>query len=119
MNLQQIKLAVQERENKNYINYVCDDVLINELIDVANEYDLDYTDIFDNVITLEEVEDMALNELKSGGVHRLKYFLGSIIDTPMDNEYYIIDGYGNIDEIRLLDIKIWIEEIEKQIKDNE
>ena len=33
-------------ENKNYINYVCDDVLINELIDVANEYDLDYTDIF-------------------------------------------------------------------------
>ena len=59
----------------------------------------------------------ALQEMKNGGIHRIKHYLGQIIDSAMDDEYYVVDGYGNIREVELSDIENYLEIIEEIIED--
>lgn len=117
-NLLQIQEMVQCRRNKEYSRYTTNDTLIEYLMDLAQDNDIDYTEVFEDLITIDEVEYYAMQEMKNGGIHRIKHYLGQIIDTAMDDEYYKIDGYGNIKEVELSDIEYYLELIEEMIEED-
>ena len=116
-NLLQIQEMIQCRINKEYSRYTTNDTLIEYLMDLAEDNDIDYTEVFTDLITLDEVEEYALQEMKNGGIHRIKHYLGQIIDTAMDDEYYVVDGYGNIREVELSDIENYLEILEEMIEE--
>jgi hypothetical protein len=86
-------------------------------MDLAEDNDIDYTEAFQDLITLDEVEEYSLQEMKNGGIHRIKHYLGQIIDSAMDDEYYVVDGYGNIREVELSDIEGYLEILEELIEE--
>ena len=116
-NLLQIQEMIQCRRNKEYSRYTTNDTLIEYLMDLAEDNDIDYTEVFEDLITLDEVEYQAAEEMKNGGIHRIKHYLGQIIDTAMDDEYYVVDGYGNIREVELSDIENYLEILEEMIEE--
>ena len=116
-NLLQIQEMIQCRKNKEYSRYTTNDTLIEYIMDLAEDNDIDYTEVLTDLITLDEVEEMALQEMKNGGIHRIKHYLGQIIDTAMDDEYYVVDGYGNIREVELSDIENYLEILEEMIEE--
>lgn len=116
-NLLQIQEMIQCRRNKEYSRYTTNDTLITYLMDLAEDNDIDYTEVFEDLITIDEVEECALQEMKNGGIHRIKHYLGQIIDTTMDDEYYVVDGYGNIREVELSDIEGYLEILEELIEE--
>ncbi len=117
-NLQTIKEAIRSRGNKDYSNYMSNDDLLIELRDIAYHNDLDFMDIFDDLIELEELEEMAQYELENGGLIRLKYFLGQLSNNTYDDMFYILDGYANAKEVELSDIEHYAELIEEMIEED-
>lgn len=94
--LENLKNNLSYDLEENYCN------LVNTLIDYDNEtqgnnsiylYDLlqESYDFIDN----ELLEELAKNEIKFGGVERLRYFLN---DTYND-DLYLINGYGNLENV--------------------
>lgn len=116
-NLLQIQEMIQCRRNKEYSRYTTNDTLIEYIMDLAEDNDIDYTEVLTDLITLDEVEFYAMQEMKNGGIHRIKHYLGQIIDTAMDDEYYVVDGYGNIREVELSDIENYLEILEEMIEE--
>lgn len=89
--------------------------LYNAYIDYENEtndYSLEY--LFDDIINYEIAEERARYELEQGGLIRLYYFLG---DTNLNNNIFMIDGYGNLSDISKEDLEFLKEEILEAIND--
>ena len=107
--LKQLKKEIENIE----ISYDYEDTynkLYNTTTDYMNEtsnYDFDY--LFDDYIDYDLAEERAKWELEQGGLERLKYYIG---DT---NFYYRdifkIDGYGNLKNVDIDDLKYLKEEI--------
>ena len=68
-----------------------------------SEYDFDF-----RIIDSDFAEEIAKEELEKGGLLRLRHFLG---DTEFTSDYYRIDGYGNLADIKQDDLKFWLQEI--------
>lgn len=97
----QIEEAKKQLNNYNY--YECYNILYNICVENNKEW------LIDDIITSEEAEEMAKNELESGGLDRLFYFFS--VDRLDD--LYRINAYSNLENIDKSDLENIIEELEK------
>lgn len=93
--------------------------LRNTIIDYENEtqnWDFEY--LFEDFVDYEIAEQIAEEQLKSGGLERLKYYIGDTIF--FENDIFRIDGYGNLQNIDIDDLKFLkeqiLDEIERKVK---
>lgn len=122
MNLEELKNKIEEID----ITYDYDETytnLYNTIIDYENEtQDWDFEYIFEDYISYDVAEDIARNELdrNGGGLIRIYYFLG---DANMNNDLFKINGYGNLEDVDIDDLKDIkeriLDEIESKLKEEE
>ena len=89
--------------------------LYNACIDYMNdsqEWDFEY--IFEDFINYDTAEELAKQELENGGLIRVYYFLG---DAHLNNELFKINGYGNLEDVDIDDLRYIKEEILDVIND--
>lgn len=114
----QLKKDLMEiRENwisRNFDEQICE--IKNKLIDYSNEtqdYSLeDYEYRFEHYDT---IEDYVIEQIKSWWIARIPYLCG---DVRFDDDYYIIDGYGNIENIEKSDVEERLDEIIEELEND-
>lgn len=79
----------------------------DEALAFCMEKDLD-GDFDFGIIDYDTAEEMARNELEKGGLLRLRFFLN---DVSLTDDYFRLDGYGNLAEIKQDDVVFWLGEI--------
>lgn len=91
----------------NYEEVYCD--LKNAVIDYMNDtQDWDFETIGEDIIDYDFAEEQAKYELENGGLLRLYYFLGN---TNPNDDLFKINGYGNLENVDIEDLKNMKEEI--------
>lgn len=80
----------------------------DEALEFVREYD--YENIADfNIVDDEEIEQIIINDAKEYGWDRVACFLANAeLNPPYGHR---IDAYGNLQNIDLDDIKLWLEDI--------
>jgi uncharacterized membrane protein YvbJ len=108
MKLKKLKDKIEEIEiTYDYENTYNN--LYNTVIDYMNEaQDWDFEYLFEDYVSYDLAEDIAKNELESGGLVRLYYFLG---DANLNNDIFRINGYGNLEDIDKDDLECLKDEI--------
>lgn len=108
MKLEELKNKIEEIE----ITYDYEETynnLYNTVIDYMNDtQDWDFDYLFEEYVSYDLAEDIAKNELESGGLVRLYYFLG---DANLNNDMFRINGYGNLEDINKEDLEYLKDEI--------
>ena len=89
--------------------------LVGELINLACEYGLDY--LVEDIISTEDIDYFIGERLKSSGWQGVACCLAKI--NYINDDYYEIDGYGNLKEITFNDAKKLLDYIEEEINDQE
>ena len=89
--------------------------LVEELIDLAYEYELDY--LVEDIISTEDIDYFIEKRLESGGWQGVACCLAKI--NYMNDDYYEIDGYGNLKEFTFDDAKKLLDYIEEEINNQE
>ena len=114
MTLEELKNKIENIE----IDYDYDTTYRN-LYDACNDYmnesqkwDFDY--IFEDFIDYDTAEEIAKQELENGGLIRVYYMLG---DANLNNELFKINGYGNLEDVDIDDLRYIKEEILDVIND--
>ena len=114
MTLEELKNKIENIE----IDYDYDTTYRN-LYDACNDYmnesqkwDFDY--IFEDFIDYDTAEEIAKQELENGGLIRVYYMLG---DANLNNELFKINGYGNLEDVDIDDLRYIKEEILEVIND--
>ena len=80
----------------------CDD----DVFEFLTEYGIEHIDT---------IEEIAKNEIEQGGLSRISYFIG---DTNFStDEYYLINGYGNVENIDKDFLEGLIYDLENNFKD--
>jgi hypothetical protein len=83
--------------------------LLNTTIDYMNDsQDFELESLFEDFIDYEIAEDRAKYELEQGGLIRLYYYLNN---ANLNNNIFKINGYGNLEDININDLKNLKEEI--------
>lgn len=82
--------------------------------DETNDYNFEY--LFEDIINYDMAKELARDELDQGGLIRLSYFLG---DTNLNRDLFRIDGYGNLTDIEIEDLKNLKQEILDKIEELE
>ena len=98
---------------RGIINDLSTGELIGELIDLASEYGLDY--LVENIIATEDIDYFIEERLKSSGWQGVACCLSNI--NYINDDYYEIDGYGNLKEFTFSDAKKLLGYIEDEIYD--
>lgn len=80
----------------------------DEALKFVREYD--YENVADfNIVDDEEIEQIIINDAKEYGWDRVACFLANAeLNPPYGHR---IDAYGNLQNIDLEDIKLWLEDI--------
>ena len=89
--------------------------LVEELIDLAYEYELDY--LVEDIISTEDIDYFIERRLESGGWQGVACCLAKI--NYLNDDYYEIDGYGNLKEFTFNDAKKLLDYIEEEINNQE
>ena len=89
--------------------------LVEELIDLAYEYELDY--LVEDIISTEDIDYFIEKRLESGGWQGVACCLAKI--NYINDDYYEIDGYGNLKEFTFDDAKKLLDYIEEEINNQE
>lgn len=109
---------LKERVENIEITYDYEDTycnLRNTIIDYMNEtQDFDFDYIGENIIGYYFAEEQAKYELEQGGLLRLYCFLGN---TNPRGDLFKINGYGNLENADIEDLKNMKEEILDLIND--
>ena len=85
---------------------------IREIINLANEYDK--YDFVDDIIHTDDITDFIKARLDSGweGVAcclaKIEY---------LNDEYYLINGYGNLEELTTSTVKCYLEDLRRELHD--
>lgn len=78
----------------------------NDYMNESQKWDFDY--IFEDFIDYDTAEEIAKQELENGGLIRVYYMLG---DANLNNELFKINGYGNLEDVDIDDLRYIKEEI--------
>ena len=89
--------------------------LVGELIDLACEYGLDY--LVEDIISTEDIDYFIEERLKNSGWQGVACCLAKF--NYLNDDYYEIDGYGNLKEFTFNDAKKLLDYIEEEINDQE
>jgi hypothetical protein len=96
---------------REIINGLSTGELVGELIDIACEHGLDY--LVENIIATEEIDYFIQARLESSGWQGVACCLAKI--DYINDDYYEIDGYGNLKEFTFTDAKNLLDYIEEEI----
>lgn len=116
-NLKELKKLKEIVENieitYDYEEVYCD--LKNAVTDYMNDtQDWDFDTIGEDIIDYDFAEEQAKHELENGGLLRLYYYLG---DAYLNSDLFKINGYGNLENVDIEDLKNMKEEILDLIND--
>lgn len=92
-------------------------VIIGELYNITEEYGLEW--MMDNVISEETIDYLIQDRMEVGGWQSVACLLAKV--EYLQDSYYMLDGYGNIEDITasslhclLLDVAREIERLEEE-----
>lgn len=112
--LKELKNKIEEIDVTYNYNQTYTD-LLNACIEFQNDTQCwEFEELFDNIIDYEIAEEIAKNELEKGGLLRLYYFMG---DCNFNNEIFRVNGYGNLEDISIDDLKYIKDEILEKIEE--
>lgn len=86
---------------------------VNDLKNIGYEYGQD--DLVNDFIDEDYINDMVKNELESGGWTRVACFLAKV--DSINNDYYRINGYGNLEEIDKSDLECTLSDLKRNLAD--
>lgn len=102
------KIEINYNYEESYTN------LYNTIIDYQNNtQDFDFEYLFENFINYDLAEELTKYELEKNGLIRLYYFLNNV---NLNNDFFMINGYGNLKDISKEDIDFLKEKIIDEIK---
>ncbi len=105
--------TIKKLKSVNLVSYY-HEVVYTDIRNIVTDYmndsqDFSCEELFNDFIDSELVEGEIAHILADGqGLQRIKYFLG---DCHLNNDIFILDGYGNLRDLELSDIKNLIDEI--------
>lgn len=89
---------------------------LNGMYDLANEYDGVISIINDNIIDTEQINELIKEKINDGcDWISIKILLEDI--HYMNDSYYHIDGYGNIEDLTIGHIEDMYEDIKSELTD--
>ena len=91
-------------------NYNRDDA-VREILDLSYDYDLDY--YTENIIEEAMIDELVKNRLNSSGWQGVSCMLNKIND--LNDEYYFIDGYGNLEELTINRLECIFNDMKEEI----
>ena len=96
---------------KNSMKYYKKDYVAKEILDLAYGYNLEkYTK---NIINREEIDDLVQFRLDESGWEGVACMLKKI--NYVTDEYYLIDGYGNLEELTKEYLECVYEDLEREL----
>ena len=84
--------------------------IIESLFEIAYEHDLEY--IVENIISAEDIDDFIQARLESSGWQGVVCCLEKV--KYVEDEYYLVNGYGNLEEITLDYLRCLVDDLEKE-----
>lgn len=116
MELKELKEKIEKIDTNTYDYDQIYHDLYNTCIDYMNDnnYEVDFEDLFDEIVSYDMAEERARYELENGGLVRLYYFLG---DVNCNDNMFRIDVYGNLQEVTKEDLDQLKEDILDRIND--
>lgn len=90
--------------------------IVADMYDLANEYEEISNIINENIITTEEIDELVKEKINNHGDWvEIKILLDDIKYNL--NEYYYIDGYGNIKDLTIKHLELMYEDIKYELTD--
>jgi hypothetical protein len=113
MNLKELKEKIKKVDTSTY-DY---DQIYNDLYNACADYMNDsqewfLDELFEDFVDYDMAEERARYELENSGLVRLYYFLGT---ANCNNNMFVIDGYGNLQDIDKEDLDQLKEDILHEI----
>ena len=103
--------GIEENIKKGNIEEV-----LNGMYDLANEYDGVISIINDNIIDTEIINELIKEKINDGADWvSIKILLEDI--HYMNDNYYHIDGYGNIEDLTIGHLELMYEDIKNELTD--
>ena len=103
--------GIEENIKKGNIEEV-----LNGMYDLANEYDGVISIINDNIIDTEIINELIKEKINDGADWvSIKILLEDI--HYMNDNYYHIDGYGNIEDLTIGHLELMYEDIKSELTD--
>jgi len=98
---------------KNLLKEHNEDEAINEMMELAIEYGLE--ELLDNIIPTEEIDYILESRLKNSGWQGVACLLAKV--NCLNDNYYLINGYGNLEEISIDHLEMILEELEDELEE--
>lgn len=98
---------------KNLLKEFNKDEAINEMMGLAIEYGLE--ELLENIIATDEIEYLIENRLKNSGWQDVACLLAKV--NCLNDNYYLINGYGNLEEISMEYLEMILEELENALEE--
>lgn len=103
-----MKIRERIEEIRGYINRYDLSRAMGEIRELGEEYG--HYELLDDVIDTDYLDEMVRMRLESGGWQGVACMLSDI--SSLNDEYYRIDGYGNIEDFDRNDCEMIIDELE-------
>lgn len=100
-------------ELKELVNGYDRDIVVNLLQEICNEYDKEY--MIDDIVHTDVVDDMVKHEIENSDWTRVACFLAKV--NYLNDEYYLINGYGNLEEITMDYLGCIVNDLENEIQE--
>lgn len=84
-----------------------------ELVDICNEYGQEY--LVDDIIPTDYIDEYIQRELESRGWQGVACCLAKI--EYLNDEYYLINGYGNLEELTIHHLGLIVSDLENNLRD--
>ena len=84
---------------------------VREIIDLSYDYDLDY--YTEDIIEEAMIDELVQNRLYSSGWQGVACMLDKI--NYLNDEYYFINGYGNLEELTINRLQCIFNDMEKEL----
>ena len=98
---------------KKSMKYYKKDYITKEILDLAYDYNLEkYTE---NIINREEIDDLVQFRLDKSGWEGVACMLKKI--NYVTDLYYLIDGYGNLEELTKGYLECIYEDLERELSE--
>ena len=96
---------------KNLLESYNRDDAVREILDLSYDYGLDY--YTENIIEEAMIDELVQNRLYSSGWQGVACMLDKI--NYLNDEYYFINGYGNLEELTINRLQCIFNDMEKEL----
>ena len=112
MNNKELREKIEGLRKKFNKRYLYRSEIIEPLFEIAYEYDLEY--IVENIISAKDIDDFIQARLESSGWQGVTRCLEKV--KYVDDNYYLINRYGNLEEITLDYLRYLVDDLSKEVE---